>query len=120
MEPLRSPGQVEHRSWLRWSVRVAAALALAAAPAYLPERIAGGGGSDQLDRLDREIERTRQAIALLRIGNAAQLREIAALKNDRAAIEDTARRALGMVKPGELVLRFDAEAGAAVARGRHP
>src|SRR5690606_41724512 len=95
------------RSWRRWSVRIGAAAAMAAALAYLPQGMLGGGG-DQLDRVRRELGHARRESEELRARNAELRRAIRALPRDPGAIEDLARREPGAVQPGELVLRREA------------
>ena len=80
---------------------------LALGVAYLPYRLVGGASGADLDRMRGELDRTRGAIDRLRADNAERQREIEALKNEPAAIEDIARQELGMVRAGELVLRFE-------------
>lgn len=76
--------------------------------ATLPYHLVGGAGGEQLERMTAELDRTRAQIASRRSDNAELRRDIDALKNDPAAIEDIARRELGMVRPGEVVLRLEA------------
>lgn len=60
--------------------------------------------------LDRELRRTRDSIDALRDENEKYRREIDALKNDPGAIEDIARSELGMVRPGDVVIRVERDA----------
>ena len=95
------------RSWRMWGLRLAAALALAAAIAYLPYHLVGGTTGNQLERVEREVGRVRAEIAARRVANHELRRDIEALRRDPGAIEDIARRELGMVRPGEVILRFE-------------
>jgi cell division protein FtsB len=95
------------RSWRRWTLRVCGALVLALVAAAWPYRLFGGPASDQVDRMGVELERTRAAVRAQQVNIAELSREIDALKNQPGAIEDIARRDLGMIMPGELVLRFE-------------
>jgi cell division protein FtsB len=95
------------RSWRLWGLRLAAALALAAGIAYLPYHLIGGTDGAQIDRVQSDLERVRAEIAAKRIDNAELRRDIEALRRDPGAIEDIARRDLGLVRPGEVILRFE-------------
>jgi cell division protein FtsB len=94
-------------AWQRWATRVALAGAFALALAYVPYRLLGGSATAQVARLGGELERVRAASAELRAENAELRREIEALRSDPGAIEDIARDDLGLVRPGELVIRVD-------------
>jgi cell division protein FtsB len=95
------------RTWRRWILRVCGALVLALIAAAWPYRLFGGPASDQVDRMAGDLERTRDAVRAQRANIGELRREIDALKNQPGAIEDIARRDLGMIMPGELVLRFE-------------
>ena len=98
---------VGQRSWRTWTARLVAAALLALLAAAWPYRLFGGPASRQVDRMDTELERTRSAARARRAELGELRREIDALKNQPGAIEDVARRELGMVMPGELVIRFE-------------
>ena len=95
------------RSWRLWGLRLAAALALAGAIAYLPYHLIGETSAAQLERVESELGRLRADIAGKRVDNAELRRDIEALRSDPGAIEDIARRELGLVRPGEVILRFE-------------
>lgn len=95
------------RSWRLWGLRLAAALALAGAIAYLPYHLIGGTSGAQLERVETELERVRGEIAARRTDNGELRRDIEALRSDPGSIEDIARRDLGMVRPREVILRFE-------------
>ena len=95
------------RSWRRWTTRLGAAALLAVLAAAWPYRLLGGPAADQVERMAAELERTRAAIRAQQSRIARLRREIDALLNRPGAIEDIARRELGMVMPRELVLRFE-------------
>jgi cell division protein FtsB len=95
------------RSWRRWTLRLGAAAFLAVVAAVWPYRLLGGPASDQVDRMRGDLDRTAAAAASRRAAISELRREIEALKNQPSAIEDIARRELGMIRPGELVLRFE-------------
>jgi cell division protein FtsB len=93
--------------WRRWASRLGLAFVLAAGLAYLPYRLLDSPGVRQAPQLSNELAETREAIESLRIENERYRREIDALKNEPEAIEDIARSELGMVRPGEVVIRVD-------------
>jgi cell division protein FtsB len=98
---------VGQRSWRTWTARLVAAVLLALLAAAWPYRLFGGPASAQVGRMDTELDRTRRAARARRAEIAELRREIDALKNQPGAIEDIARRELGMIMPGELVIRFE-------------
>ncbi|HVK76693.1 MAG TPA: septum formation initiator family protein [Kofleriaceae bacterium] len=87
----------------RWSIRLVLALIVAGAIAWIPQ-----GGDARADRLRRQLDDLRTEAAALRAGNADLAGEVDALRTDRRAIEDHARDELGMVYPGEMVLKLEA------------
>ncbi|HWM85996.1 MAG TPA: septum formation initiator family protein [Kofleriaceae bacterium] len=94
-------------NWRRWGARLGIAALLALGAAAWPYQLLGGPASAQVERMSADVERTRDS-ARAQSANIAELRrEIDALKNQPSAIEDIARRELGMVMPGEVVLRFE-------------
>lgn len=90
-----------------WAGRLGLAFALAIGLAYLPYKLLDGTGVSDAPRLRAELERTRADIDRLRRDNARHRREIEALKNDSTAIQDIARDEIGLVHPGELVIRVE-------------
>jgi cell division protein FtsB len=80
---------------------VAAALGLLVGAALL-----GDQGLLMLWRLQAEIETLHRDVAALEAENARLARAIADLRHDPATIERLAREELGLVRPGERVLRF--------------
>jgi cell division protein FtsB len=91
----------------RWATRIAICVAIAVAVAYVPWRVAGGG--EQADKLRGQLAHLRDEARALDAENARMEREIHALRTDPRAIEDHARDELGMVYPGELVLRIETD-----------
>src|SRR5207245_238594 len=85
--------------WRRWGARVALALALAVAIAYLPWR---ASGEQRIDKLRTQLADTDAEIHRLELANSRLTREIDALRHDLGAIVDRARDELGMVFPGEV------------------
>src|SRR5688500_18403761 len=100
--PLSRRGQAASRV-ATWAVRVAAAVALAAALAALPRAVALDG--EKLDRLGGDVTRAHATIAARKAALTVKRRRVHALKTDPRVIEDIARDDLGMIYPGELVLR---------------
>ncbi len=94
----------------RWLWRVGLALALAVVLAYFPYRLIGGAGAEKALLLEAQYQRTLTASRALAEENARLRREIEALKSDVGAIEDVARKELGMVRPGEIIIRIENEA----------
>ncbi|MCE9577895.1 MAG: septum formation initiator family protein [Deltaproteobacteria bacterium] len=89
-------------AWRRWGARVGLALAIAVAIAYLPWRTTS---DERVDKLRGQLDATNAEIARLAHENAQLEREVAALRTDARAIIDHARDELGLVYPGEVVLR---------------
>ena len=104
-----SPSRVS--VWRRWLSRVGLALALAAGLAYLPYQLLDGRGLRVIPKLEEDLAHTREKIGELRVENKQYRRETEALKTDPHAIEDIARDEVGMVRPGELVIRVELELG---------
>jgi cell division protein FtsB len=75
--------------------------------AYLPYQVQGGASARRLAEMRTDLERTRAAILELRLANLELRRDIAALRDDPRAIEEIARDDLGMVYPGEIVIRVE-------------
>jgi cell division protein FtsB len=67
------------------------------------DALVGEKGLLETRRKQREYEQLRQEIEQLHAENAELDGEIERLRTDPAAIEDRARRDLGLVKPGEKV-----------------
>jgi cell division protein FtsB len=101
-----APTSTPRRCW-RWGARLFFAVAVAGAVAYLPYQAQGGTAARRLVEMRADLDRTREAIRELRVANLELRRDIAALKGDPRAIEDIARDDLGMVYPGELVIRVE-------------
>jgi cell division protein FtsB len=97
----------EPSRWRRWRHRLALASLLALALAYLPYRLIDSAGERKANRLSAELDRVRAKSASLAETNAALRRDIEALRNDPHAIVDIARDELGLVRPGELVIRIE-------------
>jgi cell division protein FtsB len=87
----------------RWALRLGLAIVVAVAIGYLP------GGMLRRDpraiKLEHQLDAQRAEAAAIAADNARLAREIEAQSTDVHAIEHSARADLGMVYPGELVLR---------------
>jgi cell division protein FtsB len=86
----------------RWSIRLALAVVVAGAIAWVP-----AGDDDRAERLRRQLDAIRAEAAALRAKNIRMAGEVEALRTDPSAIEAHARDELGMVYPGEIVLRLE-------------
>jgi cell division protein FtsB len=86
----------------RWTVRLVLALAVALAIAYAP-----GNSEGQAQHLRRQLEDARREARELEAENARLAGEVDALRTDPRAVEARARNELGMVYPGEIVLRLE-------------
>jgi len=68
-------------------------------------------------RAQKEERSLQAAVARLRLQNVQLQQDATRLRDDPAALEDTARRQLGLVRPGEtLVIVKDARPGSAFRR----
>jgi cell division protein FtsB len=85
-----------HPGWI-----VAAVLGVLLITAFL-----GDNGIFQLWRLQAEVEALHREVQALEAENERLARAIAELRNDPGVIERLAREELGLVRPGERVLRF--------------
>jgi cell division protein FtsB len=91
----------------RWMARLVMALGVAGVLAYLPYRLLDGPDTRHYNTMQSELHRTHESIRQLRADNRGLRYEIDALKRDSRAIENIARNDLGMVFPGELILRIE-------------
>jgi cell division protein FtsB len=88
--------------WRRWAIRAGLATAVALAIAYLPFH----DDDEQADSLRDRLREVRAESARLGAANARLGRQINALATELPALEDQARD-LGLIYPGELVLRLE-------------
>lgn len=65
--------------------------------------VVGDKGVLQMLKKRQESRRLERALAAVRAENAMFRLEVARLRSDPAAIEELARRNLGLIKPGEKV-----------------
>lgn len=91
--------------------RVVQLVIFAIAAVITVDAVVGEKGLLQTFRARREQTQLLDAIHTLRAGNAVKREQARRLREDPRAIEEAARRHLGLVKPGEvLVIIRDAEA----------
>ncbi|PWK44412.1 FtsB family cell division protein [Pleionea mediterranea] len=64
------------------------------------------GGLAELEQLKQQVSEQKHANEQLRQRNAELHKQVKALRNNEAAIEQYARLHLGMIKPGETFYRF--------------
>lgn len=88
----------------RWMVRVGLAGLVAAALAVIPAGVKRGESTRKLESLSAQLDEARARRAEVAADNARIRAEIRGLRDDPRAIEERARRDLGMVFPGELVI----------------
>ena len=67
------------------------------------DALVGDKGVLQMMKKRQEAQALDQAVAAAKTENAQLLMEVDRLRNDPAALEDLARRDLGLIKPGEKV-----------------
>jgi cell division protein FtsB len=100
------PTLAQRAAWL------APATALVTAGALL--LLDGDTGIGSLLEISRRVERAEARLEAARAERARLVREVKALRSDPFELEVVAREQLGMVRPGEIVLRWEpAEASAA-------
>jgi cell division protein FtsB len=71
----------------------------------------GGQSLTRVWQMKREVESLERQIAGLRADTAELSAAVARLRSDPEAIEKVAREALGLVKPGERVLKLPPSPG---------
>jgi cell division protein FtsB len=84
---------------------LAPATALVTAGALL--LLDGDTGLGSLLEISRRVERAEERLAAARAERARLVREVKALRSDPYELEVIAREQLGMVRPGEIVLRWE-------------
>jgi cell division protein FtsB len=87
---------------MRHRALVASALGLVAAGLL----VFGGAGLLRVRQMKQEVEVLEREIRLQREEADRRSREVDRLRDDPALIEQIAREELGLVKPGEQVLKF--------------
>lgn len=69
----------------------------------------GGAGAVRVWQLTQEVETLEREIQVLRVEADRLNRTVDRLREDPALVEQIAREDLGMVRPGEKVLKFPEE-----------
>ena len=69
----------------------------------------GGAGAVRVWQLRQEVEALEREIRVLRVEADRLNKTVDRLRDDPALVEQIAREDLGMVRPGEKVLKFPAE-----------
>jgi cell division protein FtsB len=90
-----------------WMWRLAAAAVIAVALGYIPYRVYGSEGYVHYRTLSTQVEELRRGNAALTAENTHLADEIQRLRDDLDAIAAVARDELGMVAPGEVVIKIE-------------
>jgi cell division protein FtsB len=96
----RTPGLVRRRRSERRR-RIVRLAVLFAAAALLASALVGDNGLTTLVQTRRQAQDLQAEVARLRAESARLREEARRLREDPAAIEELARRELGMIRPGE-------------------
>ncbi len=91
----------------RWLFRFLSAAALAVGIGYLPYKAYGPGGVARALRLEKDLKELEESNKKLQEQNHVLLQRIQSLKDDRSAIEQVAREELGLVRPEDVVFKFE-------------
>jgi cell division protein FtsB len=94
-----------------WMWRLVAAGVTAAALAYIPYRVYGSEGYVHYRQLATQVHELEQGNASIAAQNAHLEQEIQRVRDDLAAIAGVARDELGMVGPGEIVIKIEGDGG---------
>jgi cell division protein FtsB len=94
-----------------WLWRLAAAMVIAAALGYIPYRVYGSEGYVHYRTLASQVEDLERGNAALTLENDRLHDEILRLRDDLDAIAAVARDELGMVGPGEIVIKIEGDGG---------
>ncbi len=97
-----------------WLWRLAAAAVIAAGLGYIPYRVYGSQGYVHYRTLQGQLDDLSRGNLALAAENARREDEIARLRDDLDAIASVARDELGMVGPGEVVIKIEEPAAAPV------
>ncbi len=100
-----------------WVTRIGLAISLAVALGYAPKGLVRGAGAD-IQGLERRLADTRSAAQATAAENQTLRARVRALKNEPRAVEDVARRDLGWVRPGEVVVDLGTGAGFGAGDGQ--
>ena len=94
-----------------WLWRLAAAMVIAAALGYIPYRVYGSQGYVHYRTLASQVADLERGNATLARENDRLHDEILRLRDDLDAIAAVARDELGMVGPGEIVIKIEGDGG---------
>ena len=100
-QPRAKRGETTPRPWRR--VHIARMLLLFVASVIVIDGLVGDRGLLAMMRARREYDTAAAAVARQRAENARMREEARRLREDPAAIEEIARRELGLISPGEKV-----------------
>lgn len=92
---------------MHWVNRILLAGLVAALVAWGPQQLELAGGTDELDRVERERDELVDANAALRDEIAALQAEVRALKTDPDEVARIAREDLNLVGQGEIVFEVE-------------
>lgn len=102
-EPLSRPAPRRHTARPRSVSRLAKLLIVIAAAVIVTNAIVGDQGLVAMLRARKEYDALTAAIARQRAENARLREDARRLREDPSAIEEVARRELGLIRPGEKV-----------------
>lgn len=91
----------------RWLIRLSGAAVLAALLAYVPHRIYESDGYSRYRRMQAELQELDRRRDALRKENQALRRDVRRLRDDPESLRRVARDELGLVDPGEIVIRVE-------------
>jgi cell division protein FtsB len=94
-------------AFVTWTKRLLACGVIVGALAYIPYRLYGSEGWVAFRMLERQTEEMARRNEELRRENAELERDVVRLRDDPRAIEAVARDELGMIKPGEIVVKVE-------------
>lgn len=97
-------------AFVSWTKRLLACGVIVGALAYIPYRLYGSEGWVAYRMLERQTEEMATKNDALRRENAELERDVVRLRDDPRAIEQVARDELGMIKPGEIVVKVEGPA----------
>jgi cell division protein FtsB len=90
-----------------WLVRLALAAIVAGALAYIPYRVYGEAGYVRYRKLDDQQGDLTRGNQRLIEENRQLSREISLLRSDPDAVRRAAREELGMIAPGEIIIKIE-------------
>ncbi len=91
----------------RWLVRIAGAVLLTGLLAWVPHQIYESDGYVSYRRMRSELEALDRRRDALRKENQALRRDVRRLRGDLESLRRVARDELGLVDPGDIVIRVE-------------